>query len=176
LKRAKTKGGEPMSEQISALMDDQLDGPEYEGCMRRLKNEAELSDVWHTYHLIGDALRGHTCGALPHSFRERLEAEPIVFAPRRKSLIHTKRFALSAAASMAAVVFVAWVAMPLFHSQQNEMASAPPVQTASAQTQNVPTAQGLGEYLQAHQRFSPASAMQGAAVYVRTVSSEEDNP
>jgi sigma-E factor negative regulatory protein RseA len=166
-----------MSEQISALMDGQLDGPECEGCISRLKTEAELRGVWDTYHLIGDALRGHTAGALPLSFRARLAAEPTVLAPQRKSVTHTRRFALSAAASAVAVAFVAWMAIPLFNNPQpNELASAPTVQTASAQAVAVPAAHDLGGYLQAHQRFSPASAMQGAAVYVRTVSSEEDNP
>lgn len=166
-----------MSEQISALMDDQLDGPECEGCINRLKTEAELRSVWNTYHLIGDALRGHTAGALPHSFSARLEAEPTVLAPQHKSLTRRRRLALSAAASAVAVAFVAWTAIPLFNSPQpSELASAPTVQTASAQTAAVPVAHDLGGYLQAHQRFSPASAMQGAAVYVRTVSSEEGNP
>jgi hypothetical protein len=36
----------------------------------------------------------------------------------------------------------------------------------------VPVAVGVEDYLLAHQRFSPASSMQGVAPYVRTVSAE----
>jgi sigma-E factor negative regulatory protein RseA len=34
----------------------------------------------------------------------------------------------------------------------------------------VPVAKDVGDYLLAHQRFSPSSAMSGVAPYVRTVS------
>ena len=36
----------------------------------------------------------------------------------------------------------------------------------------VPAAQGVADYLLAHQRFSPAIAMSGLAPYVRTVAEE----
>jgi hypothetical protein len=36
----------------------------------------------------------------------------------------------------------------------------------------VPPAQGVTDYLLAHQRFSPAIAMSGLAPYVRTVAEE----
>ena len=47
-----------MKEQLSALMDDQLDGAECDGCLRRLKDDEALRADWELYHLIGDAIRG----------------------------------------------------------------------------------------------------------------------
>jgi sigma-E factor negative regulatory protein RseA len=38
----------------------------------------------------------------------------------------------------------------------------------------VPAAQGVNDYVLAHQRFSPSSAMGGMAPYVRTVSESRE--
>jgi sigma-E factor negative regulatory protein RseA len=163
-----------MKERLSALMDEELGGAESEGCLDRLDRDGELQDAWRVYHLIGDALRGHAGHGLPPSFADRLAAEPTVLAPRRAERAAQRNawYALSAAASVAAVALVGWMALPLFE---------PPAQIASSQTAPaqatvapppavVPAAQGVNDYLLAHQRFSPSSVMGGMAPYVRTVS------
>jgi sigma-E factor negative regulatory protein RseA len=159
-----------MKEQLSALMDDQGDRTEADHCLDRVKVDVELRASWAVYHLIGDVLRGTDGGSLPASFSERLANEPTVVAPQRRhgaGRPTPMRYALPIAASVAAVAFVAWVGLPQLQDgpiQQAELTT--PVPAAPA----IPVAQNVGDYLLAHQRFSPSSAMSGVAPYVRTVS------
>jgi sigma-E factor negative regulatory protein RseA len=173
-----------MSEQVSALMDDELDGVECEGCLKRLRDDETLRESWSTYHLIGDAMRGTAATGFSAAFAKRLADEPTVLAPGRAAPRRKSRpavYALSAAASVAAVAAVAWTALPLIRGPalgpqlagSNTVISAADVQPAVAAV--VPTAQGVADYLLAHQRFSPRSAMAGTAPYVRTVADESGN-
>jgi sigma-E factor negative regulatory protein RseA len=162
-----------MKEQLSAMMDDQGDRAECERCLDRMKEDGELRLSWEMYHLIGDALRDTGGGALSESFARRLAAEPTVLAPRARPasgiLRGSLRYALPIAASVAAVTFVAWVGLPQLTSSpivEARNAVVAPVASVTA----VPVAQDVGDYLLAHQRFSPSSAMSGVAPYVRTVS------
>ena len=180
-----------MKEQVSALMDGELDGPEYEGCIKRLKGDPEVREAWDLYHLIGDSLRGHIAGSLPSTFTQRLAEEPTVLAPRRSAVQrHPAWFALSAAASVAAVAYVGWMAVPMLDpSPQPQVATAPsavrvaqPVQmlsaapatqpAASTVTNVIPVADDMSDYFIAHQRFSSTSAMVGVAPYARSVSQD----
>jgi len=167
-----------MNERLSALIDDELGKPDTEGCLARLDEDRELRETWSVYHLIGDALRGHAGQGLPPSFAERLAAEPTILAPRRavRPAPRTAWYALSAAASVAAVAMVGWMALPLFEPPERIAASPPGPAVASAEVKPaaVPAAQGVNDYLLAHQRFSPSSAMGGMAPYVRTVSEERE--
>ena len=71
-------------------------------------------------------------------------------------------FALSAAASVAAVAVVGWISFQsIDQSQQNA--------NAIAANTSVPAPARMNDYLLAHQEFSPSTAMQGVAPYVRTV-------
>jgi sigma-E factor negative regulatory protein RseA len=66
------------------------------------------------------------------------------------------------------------MALPLFEGP-TQLASSQPVPVAPpAEPTPVPVAQGVNDYLLAHQRFSPSSAMGGIAPYVRTVSEERE--
>jgi sigma-E factor negative regulatory protein RseA len=78
---------------------------------------------------------------------------------------------LSAAASVAAVAFVGWMAMP--GMQQNALQVAAKVDVKQVA---VPAGEGAKDYLLAHQRYSPSNAMQGVAPYVRTVAEERRAP
>jgi sigma-E factor negative regulatory protein RseA len=163
-----------MKERLSALIDEELGGAETEGCLERLGDDGEFRDTWRVYHLIGDTLRGHSGQGLPPSFAARLAAEPTVLAPRRAGRAGRRNtwYALSAAASVAAVALVGWMALPLFQPPA-QIASSQPVPTVAAVAVPpavVPAAQGVNDYLLAHQRFSPSSVMGGMAPYVRTVS------
>jgi len=75
-------------------------------------------------------------------------------------LRNVRRLALSAAASIAGVALVAW--LTLFDSP-----FAPQTQLAAT-----PANGAVNDYLLAHQQFSPNTAMQGVASYVRTVSGQ----
>ena len=180
-----------MKEQVSALMDGELEGPESEGCIKRLKGDPEVREAWDLYHLIGDSMRGDIAGSLPSAFNQRLAQEPTVLAPRRGAVQrHPAWFALSAAASVAAVAYVGWMAIPMLDpSPQPQIAAAPaavrvaqPVQmlsavpasqpASSAMTDVIPVTSDMSDYFIAHQRFSSTSAMVGVAPYARSVSQD----
>jgi len=150
-------------ERISAFMDGELEDQEAAGQVRRLKEDLELRLAWDTYHLIGDAMRGEAgySSGLAVKISARLASEPTVVAPRtRMPLRNVRRLALSAAASIAGVALVAW--LTLFDSPL-----APQTQLAAT-----PANGAVNDYLLAHQQFSPNTAMQGVASYVRTVSGQ----
>jgi sigma-E factor negative regulatory protein RseA len=163
-------------ERISAFMDGELEDHEAAGQVRRLKEDPELRAAWETYHLIGDAMRGEAgyASGLAVKISARLVAEPTVLAPRpRMQLRNVRRLALSAAASIGGVALVAWLALfdNPFVPQQNLAVNqaAPGAQTQLAAT---PANGAVNDYLLAHQQFSPSTAMQGVASYVRTVSGQ----
>jgi sigma-E factor negative regulatory protein RseA len=165
-----------MKERLSAMIDDELGAPECDGCLAQLGEDPALRETWDLYHLIGDSLRGHAGPALPQTFAPRLASEPTVLAPRRveRTAARSAWYALSAAASVAAVALVGWMALPLFEGP-TQVASSPSAPAATlAEAKPVPVAQGVNDYLLAHQRFSPSSAMGGIAPYVRTVSEERE--
>ena len=160
-----------MKEKLSAMMDDALPDGERESCVRRLKEDDELRAAWDVYHLIGDALRGHTAPHVADEVRARLADEPTVLAPRRPARPRLAWYPLAAAASIAAVALVGWLALPLVGLQPDRDAQLV-ARVAEQVPAAVPAAQGVADYLLAHQRFSPAIAMSGLAPYVRTVAEE----
>lgn len=166
-------------DRISAFMDGETRQRETEQAIRYLKQYQEHLESWHTFHLIGDAMRRDPM--LRNDFttrlRSRLQQEPTVLAPRfrwHKPL----NLALSAVASLAAVAVVLTLVtidnplQPLSQvavapeptTNESIQSAAPPQPVASAN-------QGrINEYLLAHQEFSPSTALQGIAPYVRTLS------
>jgi sigma-E factor negative regulatory protein RseA len=161
-----------MKQRLSAMMDDAAEDHECESCVKRLKDDPELRAAWDAYHLIGDALRGHTAPDIVARVQRRLAAEPTVLAPRAIEPARRRAawYGLSMAASVAAVALVGWMALPLFDLQQE----SPPRVTAQvpAPAPLVPVAQGVSDYLLAHQRFSPSPAIGGVAPYIRSVTEE----
>ena len=170
-------------DKISALMDGELDGHQAREQWTRLKQDEELLQHWHTFHLIGDALRGERMlsSRFDAQLAARLGGEPTVLAPRRSAAQRFTAYALSAAASLAAVALVGWVAFvdnPLAPRTDiaNAPVAAPAVATApapQAQVASVPNEGRASDFLIAHQEFSPSTAIQGLAPYVRSVSSTQ---
>jgi sigma-E factor negative regulatory protein RseA len=172
-----------MNERISALMDGEAHDAELDQDMARLRSDAALRGKWDAYHLIGDVLRGDVAPGLAERVAARLAAEPTVLAPpRRKPVSRAMQIAFSAAAGLAGVALVAWLALPQLEPQQvatstqpaaatSSVAVAVPAQTASPVT---PAAVGVENYLLAHQRFSHAIATQGVAPYARAVADERE--
>jgi sigma-E factor negative regulatory protein RseA len=161
-----------MKQRLSAMMDDAAADDECESCVRGLKDDPELRTTWDVYHMIGDALRGHTAPEVAARVRERLDAEPTILAPRASAPIRRRAawHALSLAASVAAVALVAWMALPIVQGPGERAPGLGEAQTAAAEV--VPMARGVGDYLLAHQRFSPAVAIGGIAPYIRSVADE----
>lgn len=168
-----------MTEQISALMDGELSDAEGVRQIELLGRSDECRETWTRYALIGDALRGGLHPGYARRVETRLQAEPTLLAPKPMDTEHqrNRRFAVPAAAAAAAVAviagvaFVGWVALPMFHATQPaQMAGGPLPVAASNVTADEPA--NVGNYIMAHQQFSPSNAMQGVAPYVRLVSED----
>jgi sigma-E factor negative regulatory protein RseA len=171
-------------ERISAFVDGEAGPAETRHAVLHLKQDAECYATWSTFHLIGDTMRGE---AVLHDgfmarFRERIAQEPTQLAPRLAWRRPVTRYALSAAASLCAIAVVLALVFtdnPL--RPQAQLAAAPNIVApapARGGAHPRPTAlanQGkMNEYLMAHQEFSPSTALQGVAPYVRTVSESHE--
>ena len=171
-------------DKISALMDGELDDRQAREQLVRLKQDDELAGCWHTFHIIGDALRGEPVLSQGFSRRlaDRLDGEPTVLAPRRSAVKRVATYALSAAASVSAVALVGWIAFvnnPF--GPQAELAKAPvstpasPAPATPTQLASVPSDGTMNDYLIAHQGFSPSTSIQGVVPYIRTVSGAQQD-
>ena len=161
-------------ERLSAMMDDALADHECGHCVKQLKSDPDLRATWDVYHLIGDSMRGHLAPDVSDRVRTRLAAEPTVLAPRaRRAAPRATWYALSAAATVAAVALVGWMALPLFDLSPGSSIPVAEIPPAAA-TAAVPTAYGVTDYLLAHQRFSPSLAIGGIAPYIRSVAEENE--
>ena len=170
-------------DRISAFMDGESGQTETRQTMQRLKQDDECCETWATYHLIGDMMRG--APVLRDDFMARFQAqmkdEPTQLAPRL-TLRKSANLALSMAASVCAIAVVLLLVFtdnPL--SPQGQVASALKIEETAVARAGSPTPlvaavkQGkVNEYLMAHQEFSPSTAFQGVAPYVRTVSGSND--
>jgi sigma-E factor negative regulatory protein RseA len=163
-----------MKEKLSAIIDGEIEG-DVRVHLDRLGSDPELRAAWDTYHLIGDALRGHACPEIASRVISRLREEPTVLAPSRAGRA-TRRaawYAMSAAASVAAVAVVAWTAFPGWHESQ--VAGNAVTTTAEIPSENLVVSlpySDVENYLLAHQAYSHVSAMQGVAPYMRNVAEE----
>ena len=166
-----------MKDRLSALMDGELDDKSAAEVLKALSSDREAVDTWRTYQLISDAMRESRVLSPDFTRRVavRLAAEPTVLAPRALQKDSRKWFALSAAASVAAVAFVGWIAFappPELKPVAAPMAAAP----AEPKPNIVPLPSAANDYLLAHQGFSPRVSLQGMAPYVRTVSEQAVEP
>jgi sigma-E factor negative regulatory protein RseA len=191
-----------MKTKISAFVDGELESGELSGVIEAIEQDQASREAWRVYHLISDALRDSVLRETGFSARvaHALAAEPTVLAPGRLPAERTRWFALSAAASVAAVALVGWLAFAPTPEQRPAglpgvpLAGAPPpaatVQQAASTQATAPATQQLvavqrepvtpaalpvsaqmaSDYLFAHQEFSPGMSLQGMAPYVRTVS------
>jgi sigma-E factor negative regulatory protein RseA len=161
-----------VKEKISMLMDGELGERECDEALAALARDDEAIRTWRAYHLIRDVLHGEDVVAadLSAGVAARLAGEPTVLAPRRiqKPLVRRRWMALSAAASVAAVALVAWLAFTPARTPDSV-----PVETASnSPVVRVPLPRSTDDYLLAHQGYSPRLTLQGVAPYIRTVSDE----
>ncbi|HEY3077422.1 MAG TPA: sigma-E factor negative regulatory protein [Burkholderiales bacterium] len=165
-----------MKERISALMDGELDERAAAGAIAALRGEGEALQCWRIYHLISDGMRDTRLlsEGFTSRFSERLAAEATVLAPADlPGRTPAQRFAFAAAASLAAVALVGWLA---FAPQPEAPAPLAQLRPAIPPMVNVPLPSAANDYLLAHQGFSPRVSLQGMAPYVRTVSEHRDEP
>lgn len=168
-----------MKDRLSALMDGELDDKSAAEVIDALGRERERDalQTWRTYQLISDAMRQSRLLSQGFTARvaERLAAEPTILAPRALQREPRRWYALSAAASLAAVALVGWLAF----APQPEVApvAAPVAQVQPEVKPNiVPLPTAANDYLLAHQGFSPRVSLQGMAPYVRTVAEHQPEP
>lgn len=158
-----------MKEKISALMDDELESGSSEHLVAVLAKDERLLECWSTYHRIGDAMRG--ASELSDDFYERLmqrvDAEPVVLAPKRRISIKQHPL-MSVAASLAAVMVVGWVIL-----QQQDAAMTDTTGLATV-AQSTVSPESVNAYLVAHRQLSPDSVTQ-AAYYLRPVDYSENS-
>jgi sigma-E factor negative regulatory protein RseA len=157
-----------MNEQISRLMDGEIDASEMDAVCTMLKGDAPMA-TWSCYHTIGDALRGETAVTrnIATAVSQRLVQEPTVVAPRARSLSGPASWAWAAAASLAAVTVVGWTAYSMIDAAPAGFAKAREagaMRAAQIRAVTVPT-----DYLLAHQEYAPANALQGVGPYLRDV-------
>ena len=81
--------GHARGEELSALLDGELQGGPVERICSEWRIDARSRDTWHAYSLIGDVMRcedlAHSCASdeqFLRDFRKRMAAEPVVLAPR----------------------------------------------------------------------------------------------
>ncbi len=160
-----------MRQEISRLMDGDLEGAEADAAFGELKRGDGL-EHWACYHIIGDVLRrnGYPTAGFASRFAARLDAEPTVLAPQRERASPSSRlpFAWAVAATVAAVAVVSSVAVSMLDPQPTALAKAREanaVRTVQPRTQPVSP-----DYLLAHQEYSPTTLIQGVGPYLRAVS------
>ena len=174
-----------MKDEISALMDGELDTGDAAGVITQVKKTDELSDTWAVYHLISDAL-GQSEARPNHIARRvsaRLAAEPTVLAPR--PLVRRKSRAFAVAASITAAAVIGWMNVQTTDRPPVSLASNQPtpqstpetaLQTIPVVSVSAPAPAQINDYLLAHRQFSPSTAMHGVAPYMmRTVAESREN-
>ena len=103
-------------EQLSALLDQELDPGQMTGVSRGIADSDDLRGVWDRYHLIGDVMRGEGVRiagrSVADAVRERILSEPPILvipkpqAPTRPEARWLKPAAGAALAASVAVVAV----------------------------------------------------------------------
>ncbi len=154
-----------MNEQLSEFMDGETDDEQAKRLIVGFL-DSETQHEWHAYHLIGDTLRGTPSISrdFTQSFSARLAEEPTVLAPNRFAKPRARTYALSAAASVAAVGFVLWAVMQT--GSENTTSGMLAANTPKAEMVSV----NVNPYLRAHQEYSPSVAMQDMSPYIRMAS------
>jgi sigma-E factor negative regulatory protein RseA len=162
-----------MKQKISALMDGELFDDEAEAIFDKLKRNPDKHDEWRTYHLISDVLRqsDQVHANINIAIQERLQAEPTVIAPHSRVSHNIRWFALSAAASVMAFTLVAWLSVQIGPETVPQIAM---LQSNAVHSASLP-ANGLDDYLIAHQEFSPSSDVYGMTSYVHTVARHQED-
>ena len=153
-----------MKDQLSQLMDGELDDVAVSHLLFSLKSDQELAEDWQLYHLIGDSLRQDAPLSADFSsrFSERLAAEPVIFAPkavnRRVSGFSRRYVAMSAAASVMAVAAVGWFAFNHGRQGGDTVAVAPMMAANDPALRQVAVSNGgydaMQDYLVAHREFA----------------------
>lgn len=188
---------EHKNEQLSALVDGELDDDEITG---KLANDMTMRRKWRRYTLISDAMHNssplHPDPRLASTISELISREPVVFAPERRS--RTRYAYLKPAAGMAIAASVAMLAIlgiqqtwrtegvgptvsppELAQVQDPALELRLPAQQVSVNVDQPPQIRiqsnaRMSRYLMNHGEFQTSVGVQGAMPYVRLVSTDND--
>lgn len=110
---------EQQQQQLSALIDGELEPAALGPLIDRLAREPELAGCWERYHLISAVLHGeavrHEARAIAPALSVRLATEPTVLAPRAsRPPTAGPLIPLAGTALAASVAFLAVLAVPAF--------------------------------------------------------------
>lgn len=148
-----------MNEQISALMDGELNLGNHPHLYAELRKNGESAKCWATWHLIGDAMRGDAMAqsGLHARIMRQLESEPAIVAPRRRAILEVFRssHAVPMSAGAAAVAFVGWM---VWQSQGGIALQPEPAKPSLAK--NTMPSEVLKGYMLAHHEYAPSNGMQ----------------
>ncbi len=187
-----------IDENISALMDGELNEAETARLLDQLQRDAGLRTCWTRYHLISDTLRSDLTGHIKHNVAtcviKALESEPIHLSQRRATprpsrftpRIFKPLAGFAVAASITAVAVLSLqTSTPLQTVSPVNLAglsgASPVAQVASTAGRSRwsagrPSVESkLDIYLANHNQYSMSTEMQGMMPYVRIVG-YETNP
>ncbi|WP_082133650.1 sigma-E factor negative regulatory protein [Vogesella sp. EB] len=142
-----------MKQNLSSLMDGELDDAASTQCIRALDADPELKAAWNEYHLIGDAIRGSALLSVDvrAEVGQALQQEPTVLAPKPKrgSASGLMRYAMAASFALAGVVgWAVWQSQP--EPVPGLMAQAVSTPQGGAVQVSAEQASSRNSYLQAH--------------------------
>lgn len=149
-----------MTQEISSLMDGELESHEAERAIRGCCADSEAARKWQEYHLISDVLRGgrpHPSGTAER-VRQALADEPAIIARPKRLLDSTfGRVALATAASAATIGVVGWIGSQGGPAAPGAVVAKNPaaVQPVAHKPAPAPAA-GVDDYLAAHRQLPSA--------------------
>ncbi|WP_028603049.1 sigma-E factor negative regulatory protein [Ottowia thiooxydans] len=197
----KTQEQTQLCEQVSALMDGQLSGAEFDAAAQNA-SLGEMRESWHAYHVIGDVLRSSELADCRRDalFLERLSGRlkleaalpaavkpvaveipiPVVVEERvRRSAANDGVFRwklVAGLASFAAVAAIGWGTLgslgPRAAGPQMAQSSTPGLTLAETEAPVMLRDARLDELLSEHRQASGASALGNASGFLRNATFE----
>lgn len=177
-----------MNENISALLDDELEPQVAEGLLDRMRRDEGLRGKWSTFCVVGDALRGQSGPADDFTARimSAIDTEPTVLSPVSSDRASRSRDGIAQrtmplVASVMGVAAVGWIAYSLnaggepVAAQALAIARAPVVAAVSMPVRaddRLSVSDSHREYVFVHQALSGSGPMPGVTQYVRTVAEQ----
>jgi sigma-E factor negative regulatory protein RseA len=178
------------AEQVSALMDGELQGEALQHALDELKCDAGLKGCWGRYHLISDVLHNHASVQLSHSRNDSIM--PLSGKTHTMRGWHSRRiikplagFALAASVAALAIFSVQTFVFisPGIDTSQLAALSSPSVAASPVSTQSQgarwesakPAFESrLNHYLTNHNEYSTSAGLQGMLPHARIVAYDAD--
>ena len=145
-----------MTQEISSLMDGELEAREAERVIRSCCATSEAAQKWQEYHLIGDVLRGgkpHPTDTASRVSRILQDEPAIVARPKRIHETTVGRIALAAAASVATIGVVGWIGSPGGQSPASPIAVKNPAAIPVANKSPAAPTVDVQDYYIAHKQL-----------------------